>query len=79
MAKLPAFSAEDLMPTKVRKETAMRQRGVVPSGELVPLQFKLAPEFVRAFKQEALNRDEKLNEFLHTIFHEFIKGEGNAR
>lgn len=78
MAKQPAFSADDLVPTKARKETAMRQRGVVPSAELVPLQFKLPPEFVRSFKQEALNRGEKLNEFLTTIFQEFIKGEKNA-
>ena len=78
MAKQPAFSADDLVPTKARKETAMRQRGVVPSAELVPLQFKLPPEFVRSFKQEALNRGEKLNEFLNTIFQEFIKGEKNA-
>lgn len=56
----------------------MRQRGVVPSAELVPLQFKLPPEFVRSFKQEALNRGEKLNEFLNTIFQEFIKDEKNA-
>ncbi len=78
MAKQPAFSADDLVPTKARKETAMRQRGVVPSAELVPLQFKLPPEFVRSFKQEALNRGEKLNEFLNTIFQEFIKSEKNA-
>ena len=78
MAKQPAFSADDLVPTKTRKETVMRQRGVVPSAELVPLQFKLPPEFVRSFKQEALNRGEKLNEFLNTIFQEFIKDEKNA-
>lgn len=78
MAKQPAFSADDLVPTKARKKTAMRQRGVVPSAELVPLQFKLSPEFVRSFKQEALNRGEKLNEFLNTIFQEFIKGEKNV-
>lgn len=78
MAKQPAFSVDDLMSTKARKETTMRQRGVVPSAELVPLQFKLPPEFVRAFKQEALNRGEKLNEFLDTIFQEFIKGGKNA-
>jgi hypothetical protein len=78
MTKQPAFSVDDLVPTKARKETAMRQRGVVPSAELVPLQFKLPPEFVRAFKQEALNRGEKLNEFLNTIFQEFIENGKNA-
>jgi hypothetical protein len=73
MAKSEAFSADDLIPTKARKQTAMRQRGVVPSTELVPLQFKMPPEFVRAFKQEALNRGEKLNEFQNTIFQHFMK------
>jgi hypothetical protein len=73
MAKKPAFSADDLTPTKTRKQTSMRQRGVVPSAELEPLQFKMPPDFVRAYKQEALNRGEKLNEFLNTIFHHFIK------
>jgi hypothetical protein len=73
MAKLPAFSADDLTPTKARKQTAMRQRGVVPSAELEPLQFKMPPEFVRAYKQQALNRGEKLNEFLNTLFQHFLK------
>lgn len=78
MAKSEAFSADDLIPSKARKQTAMRQRGVVPSAELVPLQFKMPPEFVRAFKQEALNRGEKLNEFQNTIFQYFMKTEKNA-
>jgi hypothetical protein len=73
MAKLPAFSADDLTSTKARKQTAMRQRGVVPSAELEPLQFKMPPEFVRAYKQQALNRGEKLNEFLNTLFQHFLK------
>jgi hypothetical protein len=51
----------------------MRQRGVVPSAELVPLQFRMTPEFVRAFKQAALDRDMKLNELLNEIFNEFMK------
>jgi hypothetical protein len=73
MAKRPAFSADDLMPSQARKATAMRQRGVVPSAELEPLQFKMPPDFVRSYKQEALNRGEKLNEFLNTIFQHFLK------
>jgi hypothetical protein len=51
----------------------MRQRGVVPSAELVPLQFRMPPEFVRAFKQAALDRDMKLNELLNFVFVEFMK------
>ena len=73
MAKAVALTAEDLAPTKTRVQTATRQRGVVPSAELVPLQFRMPPEFVKAFKQEALNRDMKLNEFLNYIFADFMK------
>jgi len=73
MAKAVAVSAADLAPTKQRQQTAMRQRGVVPSSELVPLQFRMPPEFVRAFKQEALNRGVKLNELLKIAFDDFMK------
>ncbi len=53
--------------------SAMRQRGVTPSAELVPLQFRMPPEFVRAFKQAALDHDMKLNELLNACFQEFMK------
>ena len=51
----------------------MRQRGVRPSADLVPLQFRMPAEFVRAFKQAALDRDMKLNELLNACFQEFMK------
>jgi len=73
MAKAVALTAADLNPVKPRPQSAIRQRGVVPSSELVPLQFRMPPEFVRAFKQAALDRDLKLNELLNEIFHEFLK------
>ena len=73
MAKAVALSAADLAPAKPRTLGPMRQRGVVPSSELVPLQFRMPPEFVRAFKQAALDRDLKLNELLNVCFREFIK------
>ncbi len=73
MAKAVALSAADLVPGKPRTQSVMRQRGVVPSAELVPLQFRMPPEFVRAFKQAALDRDMKLNELLHEVFIEFMK------
>lgn len=73
MAKAVAISGADLSPTKPRTPSATRQRGVVPSGELVPLQFRMPPEFVRAFKQAALDRDLKLNELLNECFQEFMK------
>lgn len=73
MAKAVAVTAADLDPKKNRPQSAMRQRGVTPSAELVPIQFRMPPEFVRAFKQAALDRDMKLNELLNACFHEFMK------
>jgi hypothetical protein len=73
MAKAVALSAADLSPTKPHSQSAGRQRGEMPSTELVPLQFRMPPEFVRAFKQAALDRDLKLNELLDKCFSEFIK------
>ena len=73
MAKAVALSAADLNPTKPKVQAVMRQRGVVPSTDLVPLQFRMAPEFVRAFKQAALDRDLKLNELLNECFQHFLK------
>jgi len=73
MAKAVALSAADLNPTKPKVQAVMRQRGVVPSSDLVPLQFRMPPEFVRAFKQAALDRDLKLNELLNECFQYFMK------
>ncbi len=73
MAKAVALTAADLSPTKPPSQSAGRQRGVVPSTELVPIQFRMPPEFVRAFKQAALDRDLKLNEMLDLCFTEFMK------
>lgn len=73
MAKAVALTSADLAPAKPRTHSAMRQRGVVPSAELVPLQFRMPPEFVKAFKQAALDRNFKLNELLNECFQEFMK------
>ncbi|MGH7187562.1 MAG: hypothetical protein ACREF0_00055 [Acetobacteraceae bacterium] len=73
MAKPVAVTADDLTPASTHPKAATRQRGVVPSSELVPLQFRMPPEFVRAFKQAALDRDMKLNELLNYCFHEIMK------
>ena len=78
MAKTLALSSDDLTPAKLRPQSATRQRGVVPSAELVPLQFRMPPDFVRAFKQAALDRDLKLNEFLKVCFQEFMKNSGRS-
>jgi hypothetical protein len=73
MAKAVALTSADLAPAKPRTQGAMRQRGVVPSAELVPLQFRMPPEFVKAFKQAALDRNFKLNELLNECFQQFMK------
>lgn len=73
MAKAQPLDTGDLAPTKVRAMTASRQRGVVPSDELIPMQFRMTPEFVRSFKQAALDRDMKLNELLNEVFAVFMK------
>jgi hypothetical protein len=72
MAKPQPLDPADLMPGP-RPVSATRQRGVVPSAELVPMQFRMPRQFARAFKQEALNRDLKLNELLDLIFADFMK------
>ncbi|SAL52668.1 hypothetical protein AWB72_05623 [Caballeronia concitans] len=76
MAKASNPLADTLTPRKAAPESASRQRGVVPSSELVPLQFRMPPEFVKAFKQAALDRDMKLNELLNSCFQEFMKNGG---
>jgi hypothetical protein len=74
MAKTQALNGDDLIPAKARpQETATRQRGVVPSADLIPMQFKMPPDFVRAFKIQAASNDMKLNELLKACFDAFIK------
>ncbi len=78
MPKAVSVTSDDLAPTKVRQQIGMRQRGVIPSTELVPMQFRMPPDFVRAFKQAALDRNMKLNEMLETAFQHFMKTGGSA-
>lgn len=73
MAKTQALDSTDLAPAKPRPVSSTRQRGVVPSAELIPLQFKMSKDFVRAFKIAAANHDMKLNELLQACFQEFMK------
>lgn len=78
MAKTLALDSADLTPAKSRTLSASRQRGVVPSAEFVPMQFRMPPDFVKAFKQAALDRDMKLNELLNTCFDAFMKTANKA-
>ena len=76
MAKAIAVTADDLTPAKARPQAATRQRGVVPSAELVPMQFRMPPDFARQFRTEATSRGMKYNELLQTAFEHFIKTHG---
>jgi hypothetical protein len=73
MAKPVAVTGGDLAPKTKPPQAATRQRGATPSAELVPIQFRMPPDFVRAFKQAALDRNMKLNELLTACFNEFSK------
>ena len=73
MAKGIAVTADDLIPTKTRNVAAARQRGVTPSAELVPMQFRMPPEFAQAFRMEAVKRGMKYNELLQACFQQFSK------
>jgi hypothetical protein len=74
MAKPVALTADDLTPqNKTRPKTASRPRGETSSAEFIPMQFRMPPEFVRGFKQAALDRGMKLNELLNCCFDEFMK------
>jgi hypothetical protein len=76
MAKVQSLDSKDLIVSVPQNRSATPQRGAAahtPSSELIPLQFRMPPEFVRAFKQEALNRDMKLNELMKTCFDAFMK------
>jgi hypothetical protein len=74
MAKAQVLDGNDLAPAKPRTQSAAtRQRGIVPSAELVPMQFKMPPEFVKAFKIQAATHGMKLNELLKACFDAFNK------
>jgi hypothetical protein len=73
MAKTQTLDANDLAPMKPRTQSATRQRGVVPSAELIPMQFKMPPDFVKDFKIQAATNGMKLNELLKACFDAFMK------
>lgn len=73
MAKTLSLDSADLAPAKTLPRSAARQRGVVPSDELIPMQFRMPPEFAKKFKHAAVERDMKLNELLKECFAAFMK------
>ena len=72
MAKTVDLTGEDLTPRKPPTKTATRGRGTTPSAELVPMNFKMPPDFVKRFKREALDRDMKLNELFEAAFNAYV-------
>lgn len=73
MAKTQALDGNDLTPARPQTQSATRQRGVVPSADLVPMQFKMPPDFVRDFKIQAATHGMKMNELLKACFDAFNK------
>ncbi len=83
MAKTQSLDGNDLKPAKPQNQSATHQRGEepkekekatkVPSADLVPMQFKMPPEFVKAFKIQAATHGMKLNELLKACFDAFSK------
>jgi hypothetical protein len=79
MAKTQSLDSNDLVVTAPKNRSATRQRGTVPSAELIPLQFKMPPEFVRAFKHEAINQGMRMNELLKACFTAFMNAQKPAK
>jgi hypothetical protein len=73
MAKTLSLNGDDLKVKYAPTESAARQRGAYPSDDLIPLQFKMPPEFVKRFKMEALNRGMKLNALFEACFEALLK------
>ena len=71
MPKAVAITAEDLKSPSSKPKVAGKQRSGGQSVNLVPLQFRMPPEFVREFKQAALDANMKLNELLKVCFAEY--------
>lgn len=71
MAKTISLDSSDLAPVKTLPRSAGRQRGVVPSAELIPMQFRMPPDFAKEFKRAAVENEMKLNELLKACFAAF--------
>ncbi len=73
MAKTVKLTGADLAPSASPappRRSASKQRGETSSADLVPLQFKVEPEFAKAFKREALDRGLSLKDFMISLFNE---------
>lgn len=72
MAKPTVVTGDDLIPSRSRARTAnpagTRQHGAVPSDSLIPMQFRMKPDFAREFRMEATRLEMKYNELLKAMF-----------
>ena len=64
MAKPVDISPNDLIPNRAKIGRWERVR----TSQMNQMTFKLPPEFIKEFKQEALNRGMKLNELMVYCF-----------
>ena len=74
MSKAVSLRADDV---DTSRRTTTSQRGVerprrVPSAELIPMQFKMDPEFATEFRVEAAKRRMKYNELLKAAFKHYV-------
>ena len=87
MAKSVPLSADELEGPPVNHSagaisprgaarSASRRTAAVPSAELVPMQFRMPPDFARDFRVAAASRNMKYNELLKACFDAFIKSGG---
>jgi hypothetical protein len=75
MAKTVSLRADDV---DTSRRTASSQRGAerpqrVPSAELIPMQFRMDPEFATEFRVEAAKRRMKYNELLKAAFKHYVE------
>lgn len=78
MAKAVSLDSKDLAPAATKPRSATRQRGVVPSSEFVPMQFRFPPAFVKEFKVAAAQNEMRLNELFMACFQHFMKTNNSA-
>jgi hypothetical protein len=75
MGKAVSLRADDV---DTSRRTVTSQRGAerphrVPSAELIPMQFKMDPDFATEFRIEAAKRRMKYNELLKAAFKHYVE------
>ena len=75
MGKAGSLRAADV---DTSRRTVTGQRGAershrVPSAELIPMQFKMDPDFATEFRIEAAKRRMKYNELLKAAFKHYVE------